>query len=68
METFKQDLAYGLRLLAKNKRFTAVAVLSLAIGIGATTAIFSVDQCAPAATVALPRRRLSSFFGTAAPD
>jgi predicted permease len=44
METFKQDLAYALRLLAKNKRFTAVAVLSLAIGIGATTAIFSVTN------------------------
>ena len=44
METFKQDLVYGLRLLAKNKRFTAVAVLSLAIGIGATTAIFSVTN------------------------
>jgi predicted permease len=44
METLKQDLAYALRLLAKNKRFTAVAVLSLAIGIGATTAIFSVTN------------------------
>ncbi len=44
METLKQDLVYGLRLLAKNPRFTAVAVLSLAIGIGATTAIFSVTN------------------------
>jgi predicted permease len=42
MEGLFQDLGYGARLLLKNPRFTAVAVLSLAIGIGATSAIFSV--------------------------
>lgn len=45
LDSFYADLRYGLRILRRNPGFTAIAILTLALGIGATSSVFSaVDR------------------------
>jgi predicted permease len=60
LEQFWQDIQFGLRMLAKNPGFTAVAVITLALGIGANTAIFSLINAVMLRT--LPIQNPQSLF------
>jgi macrolide transport system ATP-binding/permease protein len=63
METLLKDIRFGLRMFVKNPGFTAVAIVSLALGIGANTAIFSIINSFLLAPlpVAEPNRLVSIF-------
>src|SRR5262245_41374983 len=63
MDRFLQDIRFALRMLAKTPTFTAVAVLTLALGIGAKTAIFTLVNAIFFHTlpVSSPERLMSIF-------
>jgi len=58
-ETLFKDIRYGFRSLIRHSGFTAIAVITLALGIGANTAIFSVVNGVLLRTLAVQRPRAS---------
>ncbi len=62
METLWRDVKYALRLLAKSPGFAAVAILTLALGIGANTAIFTLFDAVVLKTLPVPHPGRLVFF------
>ncbi len=68
IETLFQDLQYGVRMLAKNRVFTFVAILTLAFGIGANTAIFSVIHAVLLSPLPYPQSERMVMLGVSLAD
>ena len=68
IETLWQDLRFGTRMLRKSPGFTAVAVLTLALGIGANTAIFSLLNGLALRNLPVPHPEQLVRFGAHSPD
>jgi len=66
-EEMFQDLRYGARMMLKSKMFTLVAVLSLALGIGANTAIFSLINALMLRTLPVKNAEELALFSVAGP-
>src|SRR5712671_470727 len=65
METIFKDLRFGLRQLRLNPTFTVVAVLSLALGIGANTAIFQLIEAVRMRTLPIEKPQEMAYIDTA---
>src|SRR5262245_52659952 len=68
MESLLQDLCFGVRMLLKSKMFTLVAVLSLALGIGANTAIFSLINALMLRMLPVKNAQELALFSVAGPN